>query len=69
MKGLHKDITVQRVLDAATRQMNTLDDPGFCVRCGHEQGGCEPDMRRGECESCGEHRVYGAQELLFYLQE
>lgn len=37
---------------------------GFCVKCGNDQYGCEPDARKYECESCGEHAVYGAQELL-----
>ena len=40
------------------------DNDGFCLACKHDQGGCEPDMRRGECEACGELKVYGAEELL-----
>ena len=36
---------------------------GFCVNCGAEREGCEPDARRYECEECGENRVYGASEL------
>lgn len=36
---------------------------GFCLACGHEQDGCEPDMRRGQCEQCGQDKVYGAEEL------
>ena len=27
----------------------------------------EPDARRVECESCGEPKVYGAEELLFRI--
>jgi hypothetical protein len=42
----------------------TLDDPGFCIACGADAGGCEPDARCYECESCGEKQVYGLQELL-----
>lgn len=37
---------------------------GICIACGSEQEGCEPDAERYECESCGEHKVYGAEQLL-----
>ena len=47
--------------------MTSLDDPGFCLACGHEQGGCEPDARRYACEACGERQVYGAEELLIEM--
>lgn len=36
---------------------------GFCVACGAEAQGVEPDARRFECEECGERRVYGLEEL------
>jgi len=38
---------------------------GFCVACGHEQDGCEPDARKIACEACGEKKVYGAEELMW----
>lgn len=37
---------------------------GFCLACGDEAYGVEPDARKYECESCGEMRVYGAEEIL-----
>jgi hypothetical protein len=43
------------------------DNLGFCVACGAEVQGVEPDMRKGECEVCGEHKVYGAEELLLHI--
>lgn len=43
---------------------NDEDYIGFCLACGDEQYGVEPDARRYECESCGAHKVYGAQEIL-----
>lgn len=61
---MHKSITAARVTKAVRRQMTTLDDPGFCVACGKEVHGCEPDASRYECEHCGEQAVYGAEELL-----
>jgi hypothetical protein len=57
-------ITEERIFDACERRMTTLDDPGFCLACGNEQGGYEPDARHYRCEACGERRVYGAEELL-----
>jgi hypothetical protein len=64
---IHPLITEQRIFDACNRRVNSLDNPGFCLECGNEQGGCEPDARRYECEACGEHRVYGAEELLIEM--
>lgn len=64
---LHRSITANRLQEAVEREMLSLDNPGFCVACGEEQDGCEPDARRYQCESCGEHQVYGAQELLFMV--
>jgi hypothetical protein len=64
---MHKSITLDRVNEAAMREMTTLDNPGFCLACGEEAMGCEPDARNHECESCGEHRVFGAAELLMSM--
>lgn len=64
---MHESITPERIIDAVERRMTTLDNPGFCIACGEEQDGCEPDAREYECESCGENKVYGADELLMYL--
>jgi hypothetical protein len=64
----HHSVTAERIIDAVERRMHTLDNPGFCVACGHEQDGCEPDMRRGICEACGAAGVYGAEELLWHVK-
>ena len=37
---------------------------GFCLECSSTQACVEPDARRYLCESCGEHLVFGFQELL-----
>jgi hypothetical protein len=37
---------------------------GFCVACGAEVLGVEPDARQYACEGCGEETVYGVEELL-----
>lgn len=64
---MHKSLTAERIMEAVERRMNSLDNPGFCIKCGKEQDGCEPDAREYECESCGTNTVYGADELLMEL--
>lgn len=63
---IHKSLTPERICEAVERNMTTLDNPGFCIVCGSEQDGCEPDARGYECEECQRPTVYGAQELLFF---
>lgn len=66
-KTVHPLVTVEVVMDAAERRINSLDNPGFCISCGVENEGCEPDAREYECQACGETAVYGAEELLLYF--
>lgn len=54
-------IPVEAVIEAVQRD----DGTGFCVACGEEAYGVEPDAERYECESCGKRAVYGAEQLLF----
>lgn len=60
-------LTRKRIMDAVERSLTSLDNPGFCLACGYEQDGCEPDAREYECEECGAERVFGAEELLLTL--
>lgn len=60
---LHPKTTLDDVLAAVERDDNT----GFCLYCGAETQGHEPDARRQRCEGCGTHNVYGAEELLIML--
>ena len=64
---IHQDVTLDRVTEAVERHHHSLDNPGFCVHCGAEAEGVEPDARRYACEACGENGVYGADELLLML--
>lgn len=66
---LHPSITEARVLAACERRMTSLDNPGFCIACGAEAEGVEPDAREYDCEACGEPGVYGCDELLFEVAE
>jgi len=63
---MHESITEDMLMDAVQREMFGTDNPGFCVACGEEADGCEPDASEYECEFCGAHEVYGAAELLMY---
>jgi hypothetical protein len=45
-------------------EMFELDTAGFCINCGAEQDGCEPDAREYKCDSCDHHTVYGVEELM-----
>jgi hypothetical protein len=61
---VHPSVTTDRVMEAVERRMFSLDNPGFCIACGEEAEGCEPDAREYECEFCGKPTVYGSDELL-----
>ena len=57
---MHASITVERIMAACEAD----DHLGFCIACGDEAYGVEPDARRYVCESCDAKAVYGAEELL-----
>lgn len=64
---VHESVTLDRVLEAVERRDASLDNPGFCLRCGADVDGVEPDARQYACEDCGERCVYGAEELLMHM--
>ena len=64
---IHASITQDIVLDAYRRQMFGLDNPGFCIACGEEVSGCEPDARNNTCDYCDERQVFGDEELMFHM--
>ena len=37
---------------------------GFCIGCGSEASGIEPDAEGYECDTCGKCLVFGAEQLL-----
>ena len=57
-------LSQEQVLAAIARGEYT----GICKACGEEVEGVEPDASGGECESCGQMEVYGAEECLMSLQ-
>jgi hypothetical protein len=60
----HETITAERILEASQRRTSSLDNPGFCLACGAEADGCEPDARNHHCDACGALQVFGAEDLL-----
>jgi len=61
---LHESLTTDRIVQGAQESCFGLENIGFCIACGEEADGCEPDARRYPCACCGENKVYGAEELL-----
>jgi hypothetical protein len=63
----HPSLTEDRIVEAVEREMVSLDNPGFCLNCGTDVDGVEPDACNYTCESCGAEQVFGAEELLLYI--
>ena len=57
-------IDPDELMVAAEESMVGLGDAGFCIACGEEADGVEPDARNYPCEACGKRKVYGAPELV-----
>ena len=51
-------------LDQIVEAVESGEYMGFCVECGAEVDGVEPDARHYQCPECGKRAVYGAEELL-----
>jgi hypothetical protein len=63
----HESLTDKKLLDAVKRRRTSLDDPGFCLACGAEAHGVDPDARGYVCQSCEAPQVYGIEEMLLSL--
>jgi predicted RNA-binding Zn-ribbon protein involved in translation (DUF1610 family) len=66
------DLTVKKHrclpdFDRVVAVLESDDYAGFCLACGAEAEGVEPDAREYPCPDCGAHAVYGAEEVLFIL--
>jgi len=58
-----KRVTTKQLVEAC----QSGDSIGFCIGCGAEVYGVEPDACKYTCEVCGQPKVYGAEELLMYI--
>jgi len=52
-----RTFTLEQIMEASELQQ------GFCLACDEVADCVEPDARKYECEICGEHKVYGAEEI------
>jgi len=53
-------ISLDSIMDAVQYDYGV----GFCLSCGADRMGCEPDACNYPCEECGEDQVFGAEELI-----
>ena len=51
-------------IDLIIELVEADNNEGICMNCGEIAECVEPDARKYECEACGQHKVYGAQEAL-----
>jgi predicted RNA-binding Zn-ribbon protein involved in translation (DUF1610 family) len=54
-------------IDEIIAAVDSGEDMGFCLACGAEAYGVEPDARKYECDECGKAKVYGAEEILLMI--
>ena len=66
-RPIHSSVTIERVIEAVEEYHASLANPGFCLDCGEDADGCEPDMEDGTCEGCEGNRVHGAEQCLLIL--
>jgi hypothetical protein len=57
---IHESIT----FDLIEQAINSHDYVGFCLVCGAEHYGVEPDAVGYTCEECESRSVAGAEEIL-----
>ena len=62
--ALPPGISMDELLAAVEESQVGMSDIGFCLSCGGEVHGVEPDARRYPCSTCGHREVYGAVEIL-----
>lgn len=63
-KNKRGDARFMQTIKTLTNAVQDDNSTGFCIGCGNEQMGVEPDMRKGHCDDCGAELVYGAEELM-----
>jgi hypothetical protein len=52
--------------ECTEEELSVLSDEGtgWCLACGTEADGVEPDARKYTCAACNQPKVYGLEELL-----
>ena len=54
--------------DRIQEAIGSDDSVGFCLTCGEDAYGVEPDACKYLCEDCGARAVYGAQQIVMMDQ-
>ena len=60
-------IGIDELLDRAMAAAESDECIGFCILCGEQVEGVEPDARKYECPECGRKAVFGAAEIILEL--
>ena len=60
----HPSLTLDRIIAAVEDAQTSLSNPGFCLACGEDAEGVEPDAENYLCDFCEEAQVFGAEQLL-----
>jgi hypothetical protein len=58
------NVSGERIADACVRRRLGLASPGFCLSCGVEVAGVQPEAVRLKCEACGSDTMFGCEGLL-----
>jgi hypothetical protein len=62
-----KQLNMKELELAVEESMFGMGNAGFCIACGFEQDGCEPDAEGYDCEACDEPAVCGAEVLFMTI--
>ena len=63
-KGNKYTIPVMSADEMQEVMFGLIGGRGWCLTCGEEVDGVEPDARKYLCECCDKRTVYGIEELL-----
>ena len=62
-RGTRRENKMIRLTEENLRKAMEFHE-GFCLSCENIATDCEPDTRERRCDSCGETKVFGVEELL-----
>lgn len=63
-KGTERIIPVMSADEMNEVMFESIGGRGWCLTCGEEVDGVEPDARKYTCDACEKPTVYGIEELL-----
>jgi len=63
-KAKNGSIQFKPCLEWLMGEIESDNNSGFCLACGSDAMGVEPDARKYECDSCNARKVYGCEELM-----